>query len=113
MEALRQLPEATQNVIASEILDRVADIGSSSLDGVQDAEVRRRLAAPRRLADEAEMQRFFTCYGVKPLANDTGGGATGCRPFCSIRRCETGERRSPLHRNQHPVPHGSCAALSM
>lgn len=64
LEAVRRLPEAAQTVIAAEILDRVADFGFSRLDDAQRSEVLRRLSGPRRIADDADVERFFKRFGA-------------------------------------------------
>lgn len=63
--AARRLPESTQSAIAVEILERVQAFGRSQLIADQQAEVRRRLAEPRQIADEAEVRQFFERHGVK------------------------------------------------
>lgn len=64
--ALRQLPEAAQSVIAAEILERVAEFSEPHLNSDQRAEIKQRLAGPRRIVDDGEMQTFFARYGAGP-----------------------------------------------
>ena len=66
VDALRLLPEATQSVIAAEIMERIGEFSSSLLCDDQLEEIKRRLAAPRRLVDDREMQVFFAKYGAGP-----------------------------------------------
>ena len=66
LNALKQLPEAAQTVIAAEIMERIGEFSSTQLSNDQSAEIKRRLAAPRRLVDDSEMRAFFARYGAGP-----------------------------------------------
>ena len=59
VKAVRELPDEAQEAIAHELLERVSDFSSSHMNDDQRAEVKRRLAKPRRHASDAEVQAVF------------------------------------------------------
>ena len=64
VEAVRALPEQTQEALVEEFSDRLSDFTDSRLSDGQRAEVGRRLANPRYAAPE-KVRELFTRYGVK------------------------------------------------
>ena len=64
-EAVRGLPDETQEVLLDEFAERVSDFADSTdLTDAQSSEVRRRLANPR-YADPAAVRALFARHGVK------------------------------------------------
>lgn len=63
VEAVRALPDQTQEALVGEFADRLADFTDPSLSDAQRAEVDRRLANPR-YADPARVREFFARFGV-------------------------------------------------
>lgn len=60
MEQVRALPEARQNEIAEMLFDLTGrDAARVSLTEEQWADIRRRMAEPRRYASDAEVEAFF------------------------------------------------------
>jgi putative addiction module component (TIGR02574 family) len=58
IEAVKMLPEASQQALVEEFSDRLADFTDSRLSDAQRAEVDRRLAALRH-ADPEKVDQFF------------------------------------------------------
>ena len=63
VEAVKDLPDATQEALVEEFSDRLADINESQLSDAQRAEVDRRLANPR-YADPDAVAAFFARFGT-------------------------------------------------
>jgi putative addiction module component (TIGR02574 family) len=63
VEAVRTLPDQTQEALVAELADRLADFTDEALSDAQRAEVNRRLTNPR-YADPAKVREFFTRFGV-------------------------------------------------
>ena len=64
VEAVKALPDKTQEALVEEFHDRLADFADSGLTDAQRQEVARRLANPR-YADSEKVRTFFARYGVK------------------------------------------------
>ena len=60
----QSLPDAMQEALAAEILERVAELGASSLSPAQRDEIKRRLAAPAEYAYPTRVADFFRRHGV-------------------------------------------------
>ena len=60
------LPEEAQELIAEEVLARVADLSRSQLSGAQRREIKRRLAKARVHVPEAEVRALFRRYNPAP-----------------------------------------------
>jgi putative addiction module component (TIGR02574 family) len=63
LEAVRALPDQTQEPLVDEFADRLADFTDTELSDAQRAEVDRRLANPR-YADPVRVREFFAHFGV-------------------------------------------------
>ena len=63
MEAVKALPDETQEALVEEFRDRLADFTDSNLSDVQRQEVDRRLANPR-YAEPEKVRAFFARYGI-------------------------------------------------
>jgi putative addiction module component (TIGR02574 family) len=64
VEAVRKLPDDTQEVLVDEFADRLSDFTDSTLSDEQRAEIDRRLANPR-YADPDKVREFFARFGVR------------------------------------------------
>ena len=64
MEAVRKLPDETQEALIEEFAERVSDFSGSGLSDEQREEVDRRLANPR-YADPEAVRALFARHGVK------------------------------------------------
>ena len=64
VEAVKALPDETQEALVAEFADRLSDFTDDGLTDVQRGEVDRRLANPR-YADPEAVRAFFARYGVK------------------------------------------------
>ena len=64
MEAVRALPDQTQEALVDEFADRLADFTDTALSDTQRAEIDRRLANPR-YADPVKVGQFFARFGVR------------------------------------------------
>lgn len=64
-DALQTLPGDAQDLVLSEIQDRIEELGRSRLTDAQKAEVRRRLAAPAEYATEAEVSDILAKYASR------------------------------------------------
>jgi hypothetical protein len=63
VQAVRQLPDETQEALVDEFADRLSDFTNSSLSEEQRAEIDRRLANPR-CVDPDKVREFFARFGV-------------------------------------------------
>jgi hypothetical protein len=64
VEAVRALPDQTQEALVDEFAHQLADFADAELSDAQRAEVDRRLANPR-YADPAKVREFFARFGVQ------------------------------------------------
>jgi hypothetical protein len=64
VQAVRQLPDETQEALVEEFAGRLSDFTDSSLSDEQRAEVDRRLANPR-YADPDKVREFFARFGAQ------------------------------------------------
>ena len=58
-KAVRELPEETQEVIAYELMGRIADFSASHMNDAQRSEVMRRLANPQQMASDEEVLAVY------------------------------------------------------
>lgn len=63
VEAVKALPDETQEALVEEFRDRLADFTDAPLSDAQRQDVERRLADPR-YADPEKVREFFARYGV-------------------------------------------------
>jgi len=63
VDAVRALPEHTQEALVGEFSDRLSDFTDSGLSDAQRKEIDRRLANPR-YAEPEKVREFFARYGV-------------------------------------------------
>jgi hypothetical protein len=63
-EQARQLPEAVQDVLAEELVDRIEALSRSGLSVGQADEIRQRLAAEPVYAAEAAVRAFYARFGI-------------------------------------------------
>jgi hypothetical protein len=63
VQAVRQLPDETQEALVEEFAGRLSDFTDSALSDEQRAEIGRRLANPR-YADPDKVREFFARFGV-------------------------------------------------
>lgn len=64
LEAVRKLPDETQEALIEEFAERVSDVSDTGLTGKQRDEVGRRLANPR-YADPEVVRSLFARHGAK------------------------------------------------
>jgi hypothetical protein len=64
VEAVRALPDETQQALVQEFADRLSDFTDSSLSQDQRTEIDRRLANPR-YADPDKVRDFFARHGIE------------------------------------------------
>jgi putative addiction module component (TIGR02574 family) len=64
VEAVKVLPDETQEALVEEFSDRLADFSDVQLSDAQRAEVDRRIANPR-YADPNAVRAFFARFGVR------------------------------------------------
>ena len=60
--AVQALPEDSQETIISELAERVSDFAAPHMTAAQRAEVKRRLALPRRQMPEARIREILRKY---------------------------------------------------
>jgi type VI protein secretion system component VasF len=63
VEAVKALPDETQEALVEEFRDRLADFTHADLSDAQRQDVERRLANPR-YAEPEKVREFFARYGV-------------------------------------------------
>lgn len=64
LAAARALPEHVQAALAAEIMERIDQLGRSSLADAQREEIKVRLSAPPIYAEPAAVEAFFKRHGV-------------------------------------------------
>ena len=62
VDAVRVLPEDTQEALVRELQDRVADITKSHMSEEQRAEIKRRLAGPREHVSDETVRAILRRY---------------------------------------------------
>ena len=62
VEAVKELPDEMQEALVDEFSERVSDAAHPHLTEAQEAEVKRRLALPRRYATDDEVQAILSRY---------------------------------------------------
>jgi hypothetical protein len=62
VKAVKELPDEMQEALVDEFSERVSDAGRPHLTQEQVAEVKRRLAMPRRYATDDEVQAILSRY---------------------------------------------------
>jgi hypothetical protein len=65
VEAMKALPDETQEALVEEFRERLADFTDAALSDAQRHELQRRLANPR-YADPEKVREFFARYGARP-----------------------------------------------
>ena len=63
--AARNLPEPVQEALAAEIMARIDQLGRSSLNHQQRAEIKVRLSTPPVYTDVAAVEAFFKRHGAE------------------------------------------------
>jgi hypothetical protein len=66
VKAVQQLPDEMQEALIEEFSERVSDERQPRLTDAQLAEVKRRLASPRRFATDEEVQSILQRYKRNP-----------------------------------------------
>lgn len=64
LDAARSLPRETQDAVAADIIERIADYGTAELSAEQEQEVERRTSRAPNYADSRRTHTFLARFGI-------------------------------------------------